>query len=256
MFFYNMARGFHPRRRIAYAVFFMLVFVFLIPSRHAVAYRPFISTDAAVVDRDELEIELGLFSISHEEGKDEITVPSLVLNYGILKNWEVVGEFGIQVYREGEDRNTELKEPALLLKGVLREGLLQNQQGPSLAVEFGVLLPSTVKGERSAGLEGIGIFSGKIRKLAYHLNFGGELDREDFDLNGIWGIILEYPFEGKLRLVGEINGVFKRNELPENLGLIGFIWEVRGVALDSGLRVGLTEAAPDWELTAGITFSF
>lgn len=222
----------------------------------AFAYRPFVSTDAVVAERGEWEIELGLFSFSHDEGESGIVVPSLRVNYGIFKNWEIVGEFDVQVHKEGEDRNSELKDPALFLKGVLREGIFQDQEGPSFAGELGVLLPSTVKGERDAGIEGIGILSGKISNLTYHLNFGGELDRENFDLNAIWGVILEYPFEGKFRVVGEVNGVVKSHGSPDNSGLIGFIWEVGRVNLDFGVRGGISEAASDWELTTGITFSF
>ena len=55
----------------------------------------------------------------------------------------------------------------------------------------GVLLPSTVKGERKAGLEGILAASGKIPSLAYHVNAGMGFNREDFDPGGLWGVILE-----------------------------------------------------------------
>lgn len=228
----------------------------VIISRYAFAYRPFVSTDAAVAEIGELEIELGLFTISSDEGTKEITVPSLVLNYGILKNWEIVGEFDVQVYKEGEDRNTELKDPALFLKGILHEGILQDQEGPSFAIEFGVLFPSTIKGERNAGFEGIGILSGKIFDLVYHLNVGGELDRENFDPKGIWGSILEYPYKGRFRFVGELNGEFEFRGQHEIFGLIGFIWEIRNVDIDFGVRKGLSDVASDWELTTGITFSF
>ncbi len=155
-----------------YLILFLMVVVSpLIIPQYTFSYRPFVSTDAAVAEKGELEIELGLFGISHDRGTDEITVPSLILNYGLIKNWEVVGEFDVQVHKEGKDRNGELKDPALFLKGVLREGILQDKEGQSFAVEFGVLLPSTVKGERDAGLEGLGIVSGKMSDFIYHLNY-------------------------------------------------------------------------------------
>lgn len=234
----------------------LIVIGSLITSQYAFAYRPFVSTDADVVDVNEWEIELGLFSISHDEGINEITVPSVIINYGISKTLEVVGEFDVQAYTQGEERNFELKDPVLLLKGVLREGVLQNQKGVSFAAEFAVLLPSTVKEEGNVGIEVIGILSAKILDLVYHLNFGGELEREESDLNGIWGVILEYPFEAKLRLVGEVNGVIKQHSFPDNSGLIGFIWEIGGFTIDFGTRRGFSEAAADWELTTGITFSY
>ena len=220
------------------------------------AYRPFISTDADVAEKDELEIEFGLLNSNNVKGIDEITAPSLVMNYGLSKKWEIVGEFDVQVYKEGEERNFELKEPALFLKGVVYEGILQGRERPGFAVEFGVLFPSTVKGEKNAGFESIGIVSGKISNLVYHLNFGGELDREKFDLNGIWGIILEYPFEEKFRLVGEVNGILERHGFSENSGLIGFIGEIWGKNLDFGIRKGLSDNTSVWELTTGVTFSF
>lgn len=222
----------------------------------AFAYRPFVSTDAAVADKNEWEIELGLFSMSHDKGQNEIFIPSFRINYGISKNWEIVGEFDLQVYKEGKDRNSELTEPALFLKGVLHEGLLQNKEGLSFVVELGVLLPSTVEGKRKAGIEGIVVFSGKTSDLVYHFNLGGELDREEFAPHAIWGIILEYPFEGRFRLVAEANGSFKRDGHPENSGLIGFIWESGGFDLDFGIRKGFSTEASDWALTTGIAISF
>ncbi|MGR3310753.1 MAG: hypothetical protein ACUZ77_08255 [Candidatus Brocadiales bacterium] len=239
-------------------IFLSLIFVVgsITMQQYAFAYRPFVSTDADVNVEKEWEIELGVFNVSHDEGKNEILVPSLRVNYGIFKNWEFVGEFDVQVHKEGSSQDGEIKDPALFLKGVLHEGILQGQQGASFAVELGVLLPSTIEGERDAGLEGIAILSGKISDLVYHLNLGVELDREDFAPNGIWGVILEYPFEGKLRAVGEVNGVVKRHGSPDNSGLIGFIWEMGIGDMDFGLRKGFSNAAPDWELTTGITFSF
>lgn len=229
---------------------------FILSATSAFAYRPFISTDAAVAAVKEWEIELGLFNMSRDKGNDGVFVPSLRLNYGILKNWEIVGEFDLQVYKEGKARNTEVTDPALFLKGVLREGILQNQEGSSFVVELGVLLPSTVEGERKAGLEGIVVFSGKMSNLAYHLNLGGEFDREEFAAHGIWGIILEYPFEGKFRLVGEINGSFARHGNSESSGLIGLIWETEGLGFDLGIRKGFSTSSADWALTTGITISF
>ena len=56
------------------------------------ADRPFISTDAAVADQRELEIELGYFTLEQSKGENTFRIPSLVLNYGVWKNTEIVGE--------------------------------------------------------------------------------------------------------------------------------------------------------------------
>jgi hypothetical protein len=45
-----------------------------------------------------LEIKLGLFEFTREIRKDEIIVPSLALNYGILENCGVLGGPDVQVF--------------------------------------------------------------------------------------------------------------------------------------------------------------
>jgi len=235
-------------------LFFLILLTCTVTS--VLAYRPFIFTDAAVAALKEWEIELGLFSMTHDRVIDEIFSPSLKFNYGIAKNWELVAEFDLQVYKQGKDRNRELTDPAFFLKGVLREGILQDKRGISFVVELGILLPSTVEGERKAGLEGIVVFSGKLSDLMFHINLGGEFDRESFAPHGIWGMILEYPIAKRLQLVGEINGSFQNDEPSEYSGLIGLIYDAGGFDVDFGFRKGFSSAASDWALTTGMTISF
>ena len=121
------------------------------------AYRPFISTDAAVADQRDLEIELGYFTLEQSKGENTFRIPSLVLNYGAWKNSEIVGEFRIERNPGGD---IDIVDPGLFLKTVLKEGLLQEKPGVSFAMEAGPLLPSTVAGERGVGFEAIGILSG------------------------------------------------------------------------------------------------
>ncbi len=230
--------------------------VFMGSVSNVYAYRPFDSTDAAVIEKGETEIEIGLYNFTDDGGLDEIRIPSIVYNYGLTDTWEFVAEFDVQIYKEGPDDDSELKDPAVFFKNVFKEGFLQDKDGASMAWEFGVLLPSTVKGEHTTGLEVLGIYSGQLSDFVYHINFGGELDREDFALNGIWGTILEYPLNETFRLVGEVNGSFIDHGLPKNSGLVGFIWDVGGVSVDLGVRRGFSRVAADWELTTGITISF
>ena len=222
----------------------------------AYAYRPFVSTDAAVVEQHETEIELGLLTVSRSQGSYEVLSPSLRLNYGIWKNWELVAEFENQVYGEDTDRNWQVRNPGLFLKGILVEGLLQNQPGPGLATEFGILPPSTVKGESRMGAAGTFVLSNNIKDWVYHLNLGLELDRVKQEPTLAWGAILEYPVTRSFRLVGELNGFAPARDAPENSGLIGFIWLYHKVAIDFGIRFGLSREAVDQAVTTGVTFSF
>lgn len=230
------------------AVLFSLLFM----PASAWAYRPFVSTDAAVADPKEVEVELGYFNLERTRRENTFTTPSLVLNYGLAKNWEVVGELRL----EGSP-DFEVTDPDVFLKGVLKEGVLQEKSGVSIAVEAGLLLPSTLPHEGGVGFEAIGVVSGRISPFTIHLNGGGGVDRADARLFGIWGVIGELAVAPRFRLVGEVNGESARGELPNNSALIGFIWQAApAVFLDAGVRYGISRAAPDWQFTMGLTFGF
>jgi hypothetical protein len=234
---------------------FVLASVLFFPFSAAWGYRPFVSTDAAVADVKAMEIELGYFNLERERGKNTFIVPKVVLNYGLIRNLELVGEFGVEEPTRGSVR---LADPALSLKAVLKDGVLQEKSGVSFAVEAGPLLPSTNKQESRFGFEAIGILSGKVAAVTYHVNFGGGVDRAQTDPFMIWGVIAELPTTSKLRLVGEINGETIRRHTPDNSALLGFIWEAPwpNVAIDGGIRRGISKSAADWMFTTGVTLSF
>jgi hypothetical protein len=210
---------------------------------HSVAwgYRPFVSTDAAVADVKEIEFELGYFNLEREKRKTTFIVPKAVLNYGLVRNLELVGEFAVEEPPHGPVR---LADPALSLKAILKEGFLQEKNGVSFAVEAGPLLPSTNKEENRIGFEAIGILSGKLDALTYHVNFGGGVDRARTNPFMVLGVIAEMPIIAKLRLVGEVNGENARSKSADNSALIGFIWEApwRNVFVDAGVRRGIIQS--------------
>lgn len=218
----------------------------------ALAYRPFVSTDAAVSDPGEVETELGYFTLERTGRGNTITTPSVVLNYGFAKNWEAVGEFRLQA-----SPALEITDPGLSLKGVLKEGVLQDKEGVSIAVEAGLLLPSTVPHQHGLGLQAIGIVSGKVAPVTFHVNGGGGLDRDNRGFS-IWGVIAELPVHPKLRIAGEVNGEATQGQGPNNSALVGVLWQPtpKNIVLDAGVRRGISRAAPDWQFTLGLTFGF
>ena len=225
--------------------------VLLLPAV-AWAYRPFVSTDAAVADPKEVEIELGYFNLDRSHGDNIISTPHTVFNYGVAKNLELVAEFNLEV-----SPTVEVTDPSVSLKAVLKEGVLQDKPGVSVAVEAGPLLPWTLPHEHRVGFEAVGIVSGKLSVLTLHVNGGGGVDRRG-ELFGVWGLIGELPISSKLRLVGEVNGESAQSERPNNSGLLGLIWQPtdKNLFLDLGVRHGISRAAPDWQFTLGLTFGF
>ena len=228
-----------------------MIAVLLVPAS-AWAYRPFVSTDAAVADPNEVEIELGYFNLDRTGRQNTISTPHAVLNYGVAKNIELVAEFNLEV-----SPDVELTDPSVSLKGVLKEGVLQDKPGVSIAVEAGPLVPSTLPRERRAGFEAIGIVSGKLEPVTVHVNGGGGLDRTG-ELFGVWGVIGELPVHPKLRLVAEVNGESTQGASPNNSALLGVIWQPteKNLFLDAGVRRGISRAAPDWQFTLGLTYGF
>ena len=225
-------------------------------SSSASGYRPFVSTDAAVADPKEIEIELGYFTLERTKDENTFIIPRAVVNYGLFKNWEAVAEFAIQ---RAPDAEMDVIDPAISLKGVLKEGVLQDKDGLGLAVEASALLPSTEKGEGRFGFEGIAILSDKLGPFTFHLNGGLGIERSTGDLVGIWGVIGELPVAKGVRLVGEVNGEKPRREDQRDSALLGIIWQPwseKNVWFDAGIRRGFTSVAPDWQFTLGITFSF
>jgi len=219
------------------------------------SYRPFVSTDAAVAERARMEIELGYFTLVRTQGEHTLMIPQLVVNYGVAQNLELVAE------AKGEEpleAQPQLVDPALSLKAVLKEGILQEKAGASVAVEMGLLLPSTVSGEQRLGFEGVGIVSHRVSPFTFHLNVGGGVDREETRPFGVWGVITELPLGATVRLVGEVNGESVHGHAANNSGLLGVLWQPPwlNVVVDAGIRRGFSRGAPDWLFTTGLTVGF
>ena len=100
-----------------------LLALLLIPSS-AWAYRPFVSTDAAVADPKEIEIELGYFNLERTRRENTIATPTTVLNYGFAKNLELVGEFRLE-----ESPGVEISDPGLSLKASSGRGCSRTSRG-------------------------------------------------------------------------------------------------------------------------------
>lgn len=240
------------RRTVVVATALLLTVGYSSPTA---GYRPFISTDAAVVDPRAVEVELGYFNLERADKENVFVVPQVVVNYGISQDWEVVGEFDVE---KPPDAAAKLVNPGLFLKGILKEGILQQQDGVSVAVEAGPLLPSAAAEQNGFGFEGVGILSGEWRRVMYHLNLGGGVNRQKANPFVLWGVIGEISLLPSLRLVGEVSGESIKEKIPDNSVLLGFIWQPpsSSVLLDGGVRKSLSTGAPDWLFTTGLTWSF
>ncbi len=230
----------------------------------ALAYRPFVSTDAAVADRGEVEIEFGYAGFRRSDAGTTIVAPTVIANIGLGRGLEAVAEFKlVNDVSRGEGRDhTRFEDSALSLKWIAREGVFQEHgSAPSLAVELSALLP-TIRGEDRPGGELVGIASGRALGWTYHLNGGGLVEPGGDEPGILWGVIVERPLLDRVRAVAEMNGETVRGSKPDNSALLGAIWDVEApsplheLSFDVGVRHGISRTADEWGGTAGATVAF
>jgi hypothetical protein len=228
----------------------------IFPIRNLWAYRPFISTDSTVADPGELEIELGYFELDRIKGENTWIVPHIVFNYGIVHRLEAVGEFKVAL---SNDEGTQIIDSSLSLKAVLQEKYpSKGENGVSVAMEVASLLPSTVRGERKFGFEGIVILGATFSPFTFYLNVGGGVNREETNPFAVWGLIGEVALHPRFRLVGEMDGEVIHGEPTEASALLGVIWKSPwpNTFFDAGIRRGTFGGFEGWQFTAGLTVGF
>jgi hypothetical protein len=218
----------------------------------AFAYRPFDSTDAAVADLGDFEIELSPVSFRHDGDGSAWISPAARLNYGFAQNWEIVLEGQAEHPEHG--RST-LIENALSLKTVLREGSLQDKTGLSIGAEGSVLLPG-IHDQSGAGVGLTGIVGQRWEWGSVHVNLGGSRSRE---ARGeiFFGTILEGPKDWSVRPAAEF--VYDREfGIMEKVSfLAALIWQAsEKLAFDLGVRKARINSRPETEVRAGLTFAF
>ncbi len=186
------------RRPAGGALFCLAVATWAAP---ASAYRPFDGTDAAVADPGELEVELQPAGVRRDDTQTTLVAPATVLNVGLSQEWEAVleGQAETPLSPSGP---TSLVATGAFLKHMLRDGVLQDKAGPSVATEFGLLLPEIADDSR-VGASVAGIVSQRWDWGTIHLNAETALLR-DRNADLFVSAIVEGPIKWKVRPVAEV----------------------------------------------------
>ena len=221
----------------------------------AQAYRPFDGTDAAVAAPGEMEIELGAVEYLREGSERTLFAPNVRLNYGFAPGWEAVLEGELAHGLTAGISGTRLVGNGAFLKGMLREGSLQQKPGPSIATEFGILLPG-IRDERGTGASVAGIVSQQWSWVTVHFNAAAALTREQHSDIFIDAIV-EGPHEWPVRPVAEFFHERDFGRFQTRSALVGAIWQVKdNLAIDFGLRGARLNDHTAGEIRAGVTFAF
>jgi hypothetical protein len=137
----------------------------------------------------------------------------------------------------------------------LRSGVLQGQAGPSVATEFGILLPDTL-GSTGTGFSAAGIASQRWDWGTVHLNLQGQLTR-DHRADVFTSAIIEGPSKWTIRPVAELSYEEEFGQAHTVAALVGAIWQVRdNLSFDVAFRHAVTNGIHANEVRAGLTFGF
>jgi hypothetical protein len=221
----------------------------------AAAYRPFDGTDAAVAGLNEIEIELQPMGWQRIGSPSALIAPQVVFNYGFAERWEVVLQTEMVTPITQVNGPPSLVAQGAFLKWVVRPGVLQDQPGPSIAMEFGPLLPG-VNAEPGVGFSWAGIVSQRWDWGTAHFNVQTNLTR-DHNAEAFLDVILEGPWTWKVRPVFETfyDKVWTQTETRSVL--VGAIWQVeKDLSLDAAFRYAVVNGHPVNEIRAGLTFAF
>jgi hypothetical protein len=220
----------------------------------ASAYRPFDGTDAAVADPGEVEVELQPAGAQWSREQNLLIAPQVVFNYGFLENWEAVLEGQLQTPFSPSGA-TSVSASGAFLKHIIRPGSLQDQPGPSIAAEFGVLLPDS-NGDSRVGASIDTIISQRWDWGTVHLNMAAELTR-DQRADVFSDLIIEGPSKWVVRPVAEFFYEEEFGRAHTLSGLIGAIWQVNDkLSFDVGFRHAITNGTNVNEIRAGLTVGF
>lgn len=220
----------------------------------ALAYRPFDGTDAAVADANQIEIELQPLGWQRDDQQKTLIMPGVRFNYGFAERWEVVAEGQLETPLSPSGPSS-LTANEVLLKYIVKPGVLQDQTGLSIATEFGPLLRQ-LNGDRGVGFSWGVIVSQRWDWVTAHFNVEANLTR-DHQGEAFLDVILEGPVKWKVRPVFEVFCDKVWTQIETYSVLVGAIWQVRdNVSFDAGFRYALVNGHPVHEIRAGLTFAF
>lgn len=226
-------------------------------AERACAYRPFDSTDADVAKAGEFELEFGPVQRFDQGGKRFADAPAVVANIGLARDHELVIETRREVALDadpGEPRSA-FVDNGVFIKQVLRRGVLQDETGPSVATEYGILLPDQ-HGDHGTGASVAAVVSQRGEVGTIHLNGAVSWTREH-EPAGFAGVIVEGPYSWPVRPVAEAFAERVSGNPSNTSGLLGAIWRVRdGLSFDVGLRSGRSAGESVHELRLGFTWAF
>jgi hypothetical protein len=130
----------------------------------------------------------------------------------------------------------------------------------ALGTELGVALPTARPpigtGGTDWGINSIASFDYPgvhvdINVAGAHL---GAVDSRQGPWQGGWAIAASHPLDERFGFTGEVSGLVQRGTTAQTQGLVELNYNVsNALVLDVAMAAGLSRAAPDWQVMAGMT---
>jgi hypothetical protein len=229
-------------------------------SASAHAYRPFDGTDADVAETGHIELEIGPLGYLRAQHDSALVFGNGVFNFGFIPRWELViagqGVYGLDAMTPPP----RFQNGSVFLKHTLREGTLQGEHGISLALEFGVLFPTSDAPFVDAGLHACLIASYAWPHFVMHVNTWIERG-VDGQTDLFLGTIFEGHQNARIRPVAEIFLDRHGSDVQPSV-LVGAILTVNDhLSFDAATRLAYVPStsvgggASLFEVRAGLTWT-
>lgn len=250
------------KEKLFKSVLILILCLMLFPSI-VFAARPLSTGDAGTVGRMHFEIESGF---EYADATDNEFTWATALTYGLLEKLDIAIEIPYRYINNCDDEDG-LGDITFSSKYHFLE---ESESLPAMAISF-KLKTKTGNDDKNLGTGEMDYSATAIltkelnniigHKIIAHLNLGYTYTDKSHDDIFSYGVALEYPFNNRLNLVGELTGEtanfegdFDDNPLAVLMGFNYAFSEL--LRFDFGMGVGISEASPDYTITTGLTLSF
>jgi hypothetical protein len=130
----------------------------------------------------------------------------------------------------------------------------------ALGAELGAALPTARPPIGTGATEWGGIAIASFDYPAVHVDVNvagtrlGAVDRGQGIWQGGWAVAASHSLDDRFGVTGELSGLAQKGTSAQTQGLAALNYNVsRALVLDVAVAAGLSRAAPDWQLMAGMT---
>ena len=221
-----------------------------------VPYRPSVATPADLPAPGWPELEAGFQSA---KGGDTARSQSVPVTFKLAWNesWAVLVGTDIYDWQRAYDGTAAHSggDTSLTLKY-----RLPIDEHMALGAEFGTTLPTARPpigtGKTDWDVNAIASFDYPgvhvdVNAAAEHVGFA---DAGQGDWQGVWAIAASHPLDEKFGVTGEVSGLAQRGTTAQTQGLVALNYNVSpALVLDVAAAAGMSRAAANWKLMAGMT---